>query len=388
MSASMVGLIYKIPFGGMAAKAIAVKLADNSNDDGENIWPSKANVAEAVECSKRTVDRYVDLWLVLGILRLDELGGGRRKDEDCRGARRRKGRTNVYSFNVPLLHELAAGRMTIADLIRAARERGDCDEEGWPTPEAIARAKGAIDAPFEGAEPDGETVQPLHGLPADETVQPLHGSGDDKGCNPVKERVQPCQEKGATVAPEPSLNHQRTPNRDARAGAREAGGQEKSDQGREPKGERTSQVEELLGQVITDRPQRQRVVDLILAPICRQLPIKAPDRPFALGMLADWLTERKITEADAQRIVERVTTRRRANFSPGDVIQAAKEVLPLPNGQVLITRQEHPEAVRAWLAYLKGRTAPQDQLLAKWLREDGRAVVPSRFPPARTEAAA
>src|SRR5690606_22224682 len=117
---------------------------------------------------------------------------------------------------VPLLYEMAARRCTIDELIGRARERGDLDAEGWPTQEAIDRIKGATAAPLEtDAGEDGE---------AGETVQRLHPSEDGKGCNPVKERVQPCQGKGAPVAPEPSFNHQGTPSQGARGGAREGAG--------------------------------------------------------------------------------------------------------------------------------------------------------------------
>ena len=375
MSASMVGLIYQIPFGGMAAKAIAVKLADNSNDDGENIWPSKANVAEAVECSKRTVDKYVDLWLVLGILHLDELGGGRRKDEECRGRRRRKGRTNVYSFNLPLLYEMAAGQVTIDDLIKAAQERGELDADGWPTPEAVARAKGAADAPFEGAEPDGETVQPLHGLPADETVQPLHGSGDGKGCSPGKERVQLVQEKGAPAAPEPSLNHHRTPSQYARAGARDGAGDEVlKSSGRN--------VEDMLDRIALV-PKRERVVDLILAPICKQRRFDAPVPEYALGELADQLAERDISDEDAKRIVARVLEKRRASFKAVDVLDAVKALTVQPDGKILITRKDQPEAVKAWLRHARARRDDREmKFIAHMLENHGAALVPSRMPPA------
>lgn len=369
MSASMVGLIYKIPFGGMAAKAIAVKLADNSNDDGENIWPSKANVAEAVECSKRTVDKYVDLWLVLGILHLDELGGGRRKDEECRGRRRRKGRTNVYSFNLPLLYEMAAGQVTIDGLIKAAQERGELDADGWPTPEAVARAKGAADALFEEPEAD------------EQTVQPVHPSEDGKGCSPGKERVQLVQEKGAPAAPEPSLNHHRTPSQYARASAREGAGDEVlKSSGRNR--DKSAEVEDMLDRVALV-PKRERVVDLILGPICKQRRFDAPVPEYALGELADQLAERDISDEDAKRIVARVLEKRRASFKAVDVLDAVKALTVQPDGKILITRKDQPEAVKAWLRHARARRDDRDmKFIAHMLENHGAALVPSRMPPA------
>jgi hypothetical protein len=200
MSVVVSGLIYKIKFGSLAAKAIAVKLADNGNDDGESIFPSKMTIAEAVECSKRTVDLHMDLWLVLGILLIDQLGGGRLPDEEKRGKVRRRGRTSVYAYNMPLLHELAAGTRTIDDLVREARNRGDVDDDGKPRPEAVARIKGAATAPFGGECSDDDKVQPVHRSAENETVQPVHPLAG--------QTVQPLHPsggaKGAASAPEPS----------------------------------------------------------------------------------------------------------------------------------------------------------------------------------------
>lgn len=196
----MTALIYEITFGNAHAKAIAVKLADNANDDGESIFPAKATIARKVECSKRTVDAYMNLWLVIDLLRLDEMGGGRKPDEARRGVIRRKGRTSVYSFNVPLLHELEAGRTSVKGLIEAAQGKGLIDADGWATREAIQTIKGAAGAPFET---DDEDDTPNH-----QTVQPVHPSENGKGCSPRNERVQPTQAKGAGAAPEPSLERQ------------------------------------------------------------------------------------------------------------------------------------------------------------------------------------
>lgn len=203
MSASVVGLIYRIKFGSMAAKSIAAKLADNSNDDGENIFPAKKTVAAAVECSKRTVDRYMDLFLVLDLLHLVRLGGGRRTDTMRRGRLLRSGRASVYAWNMPLLERLANGEITVAELMASAKLAGRLTEDGDANPDVVAIIKGAADAPFE-ADEAGDTSE-------GQRVSQVHPFEPAKGCNPDTQRVQPWHTKGAGAAPEPSLNHHLTP---------------------------------------------------------------------------------------------------------------------------------------------------------------------------------
>lgn len=314
MSASVVGLVYKIKFGSMAAKAVAVKLADNSNDDGENIFPAKTTVAELVECAKRTVDRYMDQWLVIGVLLLDEMGGGRRPDEERRGQLRRRGRSSVYCFNMPLLHALAAGETSIDALIRDAQERGQIGADGWADPDAVAAIKGATLAPFGEGEDDetkGATLAPFE---------------DGKGCNPVNERVQGSQGKGARVAPEPSRNHHLTPTQ-GRAPERSPGegSAKRAEKAAHGRGGRPA-IDDLLDEVGAE-PHRERVVEQILAPICRMRHLDAPSPLHALKVLGDWLAKRgPFDDATAAAIVEAAMRDRQRTVRPSDIEDAVKAI--------------------------------------------------------------
>jgi hypothetical protein len=332
VSASVMGLIYKITFGCMAAKAVAIKLGDNSNDDGENIFPAKATVAKRVECGKRTVDRYMDLWLVLGILRLDEMGGGRRSDETRRGKLRRRGRSSVYSFDMDLLRSLAdreaaieadldAGLVKPSDvvwplpaLVQAAQSDGRVDDKGWALPWAVALAKGAIVASLQdagnGSEPDTEQGA--------ETVPPVHPIEEAKGCHPVTQRVPPSHVKGATVAPEPSLNHQRTINTPPQPPA--SGGRERGKSKR-------NEVDEIIADVRSQQADDVKwvfTIDALLAPVVRVRRLDAPSLRGSLQSLAAWLVLKALTPGEAETIVDKILKERLATVKPSDIERAVK----------------------------------------------------------------
>lgn len=129
-------------------------------------------------------------------------------------------------------------------------------------------------------------------------------------------------------------------------------------------------------------PRRERVVTLVLAPLCRQRAFDAPSPEYALGELADWLAERELSEADAARVVARVLERRRASFKQVDVQDAAKALTARPDGKIPINRRDHPEAVKAWLRHARARRENRElRAIAHLLGEHGMALVPSLFPP-------
>lgn len=132
-------------------------------------------------------------------------------------------------------------------------------------------------------------------------------------------------------------------------------------------------------------PKRERAVDLILAPLCRQRHFDAPSPEYALGELADWLVdrEREITEAEAKRVVKRVLEKRRQNFRQVDVQDAVKALSATPDGSVPINKADDPEACAAWLRYAqqRERTNLAMRTIVYMLAKHDRALVPSRYPP-------
>jgi len=321
MSASVVSLIYRVRFGGMAAKAVAVKLADNSNDDGENIFPSKNTVADLCECSKRTVDKYMDLWIVIGLLHLDERGGGRKLNAMRRGAIRRRGRSSVYSWNMGVLRAIAEGEAPpVSAMIEDAQRRGVVDADGWAIPAVVAQIKGAPDAPFDVEDDDTES--------AAERVHGLHPLPDVKGCTPCTKRVHRVHQEGAPGAPEPSLNHQLTvtlPLPPPGAREKKSAALEVKPLPREVR--RAEGKREAADQVIAAvrSPERQRSVDLLIEPIVRRLRIDAPDVTFALRQIADWAE--KHPDAVLRDALARLLAERQASAKPADIEAALRAAI-------------------------------------------------------------
>lgn len=157
MSVHVMALCYRARFGDPNMKAVALALADNADDDGEKIWPSVPTLAKKTEVSPRTVQYKLRA--------LEEIKLITRVEKD--GHKPDGIPSNEYKFNLQLLQDLASGTAK------------------------IVHVKGAKSAP-----PPGAKSAPLAVL-----------------------GVQILQDRGATAAPKPSLNHQE----DARARARELG---------------------------------------------------------------------------------------------------------------------------------------------------------------------
>jgi hypothetical protein len=97
MSAIMLGLAFKAPMGTVNRKAVLLKLADHAHDDGTNIYPSVARIADETHLSTRTVQRVLADFVTEDLLHLvDNEDGGR-------------GRPRNYMLNVPMLQALALG---------------------------------------------------------------------------------------------------------------------------------------------------------------------------------------------------------------------------------------------------------------------------------------
>lgn len=204
MSGKLVGMVFDHYPNGGSELLLAVKLADNADDFGHNIYPSVATLARQTRQSVRTVQNQLRRMQDMGWLLLVRHSAGGR------------GLARVYNIN-PAFVRAYDSRIPSA-------ERGTWvpNEPGSGTDPNVlqaARQKSANLAPFaEGVEIDAK------GATLDAPFNPktwAHSAGDhptQKGADPAPfvetERVQPGAQKGATAiarkgatatAPEPSL---------------------------------------------------------------------------------------------------------------------------------------------------------------------------------------
>lgn len=162
MSAALLGLAWQAKVGdSKTRKLVLMKLVDCCDDDGSNIYPALATVAEHVGCSTQQVRRTLKDFCGVGLLRKVRDGG--------KGA----GSTARYEMDIELLARLRRAEMWPALEAAALRDPlPDSDDD-----EARSHAPGAGQAAGEGpaAEPNkGDMVSPLHGG----RVTPAHHKGD------------------------------------------------------------------------------------------------------------------------------------------------------------------------------------------------------------------
>jgi hypothetical protein len=94
MSVYVMSLVWKVTFPTQSQKLIALRLADYSNDEGDNVWPSKSTVARDVGCSESTVKRTLGHFRDVGLLSVIREGGSG------------PGQSTHYRINVELLKQL------------------------------------------------------------------------------------------------------------------------------------------------------------------------------------------------------------------------------------------------------------------------------------------
>jgi hypothetical protein len=130
MSAFLLGIGFRADMGTCARKLVLLKLIDACEDDGTRIFPANATIARAAQCSTRQVQRELQTFRDIGLLRLVKEGG--------KGPRS----TNEYALDLDLLQRL--GR------------------EGWVA--VVDGAKGDTMSPLEEGEKgdigDAERVTP------------------------------------------------------------------------------------------------------------------------------------------------------------------------------------------------------------------------------------
>ena len=153
MSVRVSTLVWDTDFPTQSMKLVALKLADNSSDNGDSIYPAKDTIARMTGCSRSTVHSVVSELIECGLLVVVQMGG------------HGPGDTTQYRFDMTILRALAKG-----------------------------------DASFERDESD--TLKVI--LPEGPEFGPLEGGR----VQPLDVRVQPLDKKGPTIGPEPSLNRQ------------------------------------------------------------------------------------------------------------------------------------------------------------------------------------
>lgn len=93
--------VWEIQWPSQSALLVALKMADRSNDEGHEIWPSHETLAKSAHTSVSTVRRILRSFVQIGLLVIDQRGGSG------------PGSTNVYSFDLPLLINLRNGGVVL-----------------------------------------------------------------------------------------------------------------------------------------------------------------------------------------------------------------------------------------------------------------------------------
>lgn len=94
MSAFLLGIGFRADMGTCARKLVLLKLIDACEDDGSRIFPAIATIARAAQCSTRQVQRELQAFRDIGLIRLVREGG--------KGPRS----TNEYALDLDVLHHL------------------------------------------------------------------------------------------------------------------------------------------------------------------------------------------------------------------------------------------------------------------------------------------
>lgn len=181
MSASLLGLAFKARLGdSKTRKLVLLKLVDCCHEDGTNIYPALATVADDAGCSTQQVRRVLRDFCQVGLLRKVKDGG--------RGA----GSTAHYEMDVDLLLKLRRPEMWPALEAAAANDPlPDSDEEDGPG-HAPGAGQGAPSGPAAEAN-KGDTMSPFHGG----RVTPAHDKGDSSVTQPLREPLESERERRA-----------------------------------------------------------------------------------------------------------------------------------------------------------------------------------------------
>lgn len=149
MSAALLGAAMKAKLGSRTRKLVLIKLVDCCHEDGTNIYPALATVAEDAECSIATARRTLKEFVAVGLLRRVREGGSGRRS------------TNHYEMDVELLFRLRRPEfwpaLEAAALHQPLPDNDDDEDSGHAQDASAAR----IPAPSRDSK--GSTVIGYHG---------------------------------------------------------------------------------------------------------------------------------------------------------------------------------------------------------------------------------
>ncbi len=313
MSNDVQALVWRSDFPTPAAKLVALKLADNANDDGENVWPSISTVETRTGLSRSAVCEWLRIYDKVRLVEKVGVVGGK------------KG-TTLRRFGMDVLSGLADTRRRDGSG-SAPRLQWVADGSEWK----IAPIEGDVDNPAV-AQNSSKGSAPL-GL-----VQQVDQSSRRTRLVRLPDSASP------PSGPKPSLNHPSTSHTPADGRrARRVGVEKEFCSG--------DAVLGCLDQLIAERPDRERVVRLLLSKIVRCREFRAKDPAFALGDLADWIAEQEIDDAALGEIAEALF-RTRSIFDHSSVQkgirahiaarEAAQRAPAPPAGQPTVPRALEP----------------------------------------------
>lgn len=170
MSARLLGLAFGARMPSLAAKVVLLKLVDCCDDDGRNIFPSVATLANAAECAERTVQRVLKLFCAIGLLRMVREGGSG------------KGNTRCYELDVDLLFNLRKPGV-FAEL---EARNGGIDDAAEGAENGTSHAQDACEGENCGEASAALRVTPCHPNSADR-VTLTTPKGDTMSPNPLIE---------------------------------------------------------------------------------------------------------------------------------------------------------------------------------------------------------
>lgn len=174
MSAFLLGVGFRADMGTCARKLVLLKLIDACDDDGTRIFPAIATIARAAQCSTRQVQRELQAFRDVGLIRLVKEGG--------KGPRS----TNEYAMDLDLLGRLG--------------------KEGWDT---VTADKGDTVSPLDEAD-KGDIGDTLRVTPeTDKGDIACHPTPPEPSIDPSEEREAREREGPETQTDDPKKFEQR-----------------------------------------------------------------------------------------------------------------------------------------------------------------------------------
>jgi hypothetical protein len=162
-----------------------------------------------------------------------------------------------------------------------------------------------------------------------------------------------------------------------------------------PRAARASEVNinDVLKQLVVDRPDRQRAVHALLAPIVRVREFMAPDIAHALGTIADAVTAAGTADATLAAVAKRILATRGCKVKPYDIEQAlAAPAVPTPVSGARSVKAAKceikltPEDVswKDWRDHLANHWDTQQRARGVLMAQNNVLIVSSRWPPPGT----